>query len=229
MWCVCVHLCNKQELFTTRSRSSSVLFAVQAFHRNLFVAVSAASHAVSNSTLVKPQVKLCGRQHFLVTVKAMPSCRLDHQAPPTTLCCPWCQKQPAAGAAPLVLWPAYAWAQGHAGRADRSPQLDREQQEKPNHAFKSKMWSWVKLQTWAHIKIATVGSYLPCSMGKGKVFSLASRAMLLQSLILLHPGTAGLLVPSGYILFSLHLPTGWVMPATDRAAGTKCAVLAFHL
>lgn len=34
--CVCVHLRNKQELFTTWSSSSSVLFKVQVFHRNLF-------------------------------------------------------------------------------------------------------------------------------------------------------------------------------------------------
>lgn len=88
------------------------------------------------------------------------------------------------------------------------PQLVTEQQEKLNHVLKSKMWSRVKLQAQAHIKIATVGSYLPRYMVKGRAFSLASTAMLLQSLVLLHPGTARLLVPSGYILFSLHLPRG---------------------
>lgn len=86
MWGVCVHLGNKQELFTTCSRSSSVLFTVQDFHRNIFVAASAASDAVRNSTLVKAQVKLCGRQHFPVAVKAMPQLQAGSPGTPSTLC-----------------------------------------------------------------------------------------------------------------------------------------------
>lgn len=193
------------------------------------MAVSAASHAVRNSTLVKPQVKQCGRQHFPAAIKAMPQLRAGSPGTSTTLCSSWCQKEPAAGAAPLALWPTCGMSTGPHWQGRLRPQLVTEQQEKLNHVLKSKMWSRVKLQAQAHIKIASVGSYLPRYMGKGRAFSLASTAMLLQSLVLLHPGTARLLVPSGYILFSLHLPIGWVMPATDRAAGTKCAVLAFRL
>lgn len=166
--CVCVHLGNKQQLFTTCSRSSSLLFTVQAFHRNLFVAASAASHAIRNSTLVKPQVKLCGRQHFPVAVKAMPQLQAGSPGTPTP-CAPFNAK--SSWQLVQLCWfygQPVAWARGHAGRTDWGPQLDHKLQEKLNHVFKSKMWSRAKLQVQAHIKIATVGSYLRCSMRKGQ-------------------------------------------------------------
>lgn len=119
--CMCVHLCNKQELFTTCSRSSSVLFTAQVFHRSLFWwQVSTAGHTVRSCTFVKAQVKQRGRQHFPAAAKAVPQLWARSPATPTTLCPSRCWKQPAVGAAPQLRWfcgQPVAWAWDHGGRA----------------------------------------------------------------------------------------------------------------
>lgn len=79
--------------------------------------VSATSHTVRNSTLVKPQLKQSERQHFPVEVKGMPQFWAGPPAIPTTLCRSRSLKQPVPHAAPqlcwfLVLWPTYGLSAG---------------------------------------------------------------------------------------------------------------------